>query len=48
VFETTELISLGAEEIDTVINIGRIRGGDVFVQDEIAAVIQAAEGRPSK
>ncbi|MER6826377.1 deoxyribose-phosphate aldolase [Streptosporangium sp. NPDC000563] len=49
VFETAELISLGAEEIDMVINIGRLRGGDVaFVQNEIAAVAQAAEGRPVK
>ncbi|MCA2230208.1 deoxyribose-phosphate aldolase [Nonomuraea aurantiaca] len=49
VFETTELICLGAEEIDMVINIGRLRGGDVaFVQNEIAAVVQAAEGRPVK
>ncbi|MFI6735005.1 deoxyribose-phosphate aldolase [Nonomuraea sp. NPDC050451] len=49
VFETTELISLGAEEIDMVINMGRLCGGDVaFVQDEIAAVVQAAEGRPVK
>ncbi|MFF4569610.1 deoxyribose-phosphate aldolase [Streptomyces sp. NPDC001410] len=46
VFEATELISQGAEEIDMVINIGRLRDGDVaFVQDEIAAVVQAAEGR---
>lgn len=49
VFETTELISLGAEEIDLVINIGRLRGGEVaFVQNEIAAVVQAAEERPVK
>lgn len=49
VFETIELISLGAEEIDMVINIGRLRGGDVaFVQNEITAVVQAAEGRPVK
>ncbi|MGP3932037.1 deoxyribose-phosphate aldolase [Nonomuraea sp. KM88] len=49
VLETTELISLGAEEIDMVVNIGRLRGGDVvFVQNEIAAVVQAAEGRPVK
>ncbi|WP_431918839.1 deoxyribose-phosphate aldolase [Nonomuraea jabiensis] len=49
VFETTELISLGAEEIDMVINIGRLRGGDVaFIQNEIAAVVQAAEGLPVK
>lgn len=46
VFETRELISLGAEEIDMVINIGRLRGGDVgYVQDEIAEIVQAAGGR---
>jgi deoxyribose-phosphate aldolase len=49
VFQTTESISLGAEEIDMVINIGRLRGGDTaFVQDEIAAVVQAADSRPVK
>ncbi|MFE1442361.1 deoxyribose-phosphate aldolase [Streptomyces sp. NPDC058739] len=49
VFETTELVSLGAEEIDMVINIGRLRGGDIaYVQDEIARVVQAAEGRVVK
>lgn len=49
VFETTELIALGAKEIDMVINIGRLRDGDVaYVQDEIAAVVQAAAGRPVK
>lgn len=46
VAETSELISLGAEEIDTVINIGRLRGGDVeYVKAEIAEVVQAAQGR---
>lgn len=46
VFETRELLGLGAEEIDMVINIGRLRGGEVaYVQDEIAAIVQAAEGR---
>ncbi len=46
VWETRELISLGAEEIDMVINIGRLRGGDVgYVQDEIAAIVRAAEDR---
>lgn len=49
VAETAELVSLGAEEIDMVINIGLLRGGDVtFVQDEIAAVVAAAAGRPVK
>jgi len=49
VYETGELISLGAEEIDMVIDIGRLRGGDAaFTQTEIAAVVQAAEGRPVK
>ncbi|HEX3732857.1 MAG TPA: deoxyribose-phosphate aldolase [Mycobacteriales bacterium] len=43
VFETRELVSLGAEEIDMVINIGRLRGGDLaYVQDEIAVVVEAA------
>lgn len=49
VFETAELIALGAQEIDMVIDIGRLRGGDVaFVHDEVAAVVQAAAGRPVK
>jgi deoxyribose-phosphate aldolase len=46
VFETAELVSLGADEIDMVIDIGRLRGGDVaFTQAEIAAVVTAADGR---
>ena len=45
VFETAELVSQGAEEIDMVIDIGRLRGGDVaFTRDEVAAVVQAAQG----
>ncbi|WP_073946407.1 deoxyribose-phosphate aldolase [Streptomyces kebangsaanensis] len=49
VFETAELVGLGAQEIDMVIDIGRLRGGDVaYVQDEIAAVVRAAEGRTVK
>ncbi|WP_194919364.1 deoxyribose-phosphate aldolase [Catenulispora rubra] len=49
VFETRDLLSLGTEEIDMVIDIGRLRGGDTaFTRDEIAAVVQAAEGRPVK
>ncbi|WP_194924289.1 deoxyribose-phosphate aldolase [Catenulispora pinisilvae] len=49
VFEATELIALGADEIDMVIDIGRLRAGDTtFTQDEIAAVVEAAAGRPVK
>lgn len=49
VFETAELVAQGAEEIDMVIDIGRLRAGDTaFTQDEIAAVVQAAAGRPVK
>ncbi|WP_067811886.1 deoxyribose-phosphate aldolase [Actinomadura kijaniata] len=49
VAETAELVGLGAREIDMVIDIGRLRAGDAaFVQHEIAAVVQAAQGRPVK
>jgi deoxyribose-phosphate aldolase len=49
VAETLELIGLGADEIDMVVNIGRLRGGDVdYVEHEIAAVVAAAQGRVVK
>ncbi|MEY9893111.1 deoxyribose-phosphate aldolase [Catenulispora sp. MAP12-49] len=49
VFETRELVSLGAQEIDMVIDIGRLRAGDTaFTRAEIAAVVEAAEGHPVK
>ena len=49
VFETAGLVSRGADEIDMVIDIGRLRAGDVsFTQAEIAAVVTAADGRPVK
>lgn len=49
VFETAQLVSRGADELDMVIDIGRLRAGDVaFTQAEIAAVVAAAEGRPVK
>lgn len=49
VAETRELIGLGADEIDMVINIGRLRDGDVeYVEGEVAAVVEAAQGRPVK
>ncbi len=42
-------VAEGATELDMVINIAALRDGDVsFVQDEIAAVVAAAEGRGVK
>jgi deoxyribose-phosphate aldolase len=46
VFETSQAIEAGADEIDMVINFGRLRDGDAdFTGAEIAAVVRAAEGR---
>ncbi|UCD25106.1 MAG: deoxyribose-phosphate aldolase, partial [Gemmatimonadota bacterium] len=46
VAETSELIELGADEIDMVGPIGRILDGDWdYVSDDIAAVVEAAGGR---
>jgi deoxyribose-phosphate aldolase len=47
--ETREAIADGAEEIDMVINIGALKGGDhdLAFQD-IQAVVRAAQGRPVK
>ncbi|WP_141575456.1 deoxyribose-phosphate aldolase [Actinomadura sp. WMMA1423] len=48
-FETAELVALGAQEIDMVVDIGRLRAGDTaHTRDEIAAVVEAADGRPVK
>ncbi|NOY26704.1 MAG: deoxyribose-phosphate aldolase [Oligoflexia bacterium] len=47
--ETRQAIADGAQEIDMVINIGALKGGDhdrVF--DDISAVVDAAAGRPVK
>lgn len=42
-FETAEAIAAGADEVDMVINIGRLKDGDdEYVQSEIAAVVRAA------
>lgn len=49
VFETTEAIELGAEEIDMVLNIGLIKSQNLeAVRTDIAAVVKAAVGRPVK
>jgi deoxyribose-phosphate aldolase len=49
VFETKQAIDQGAEEIDMVLNLGALFGGNYqYVQDDIAAVVQAAQGRTVK
>jgi deoxyribose-phosphate aldolase len=49
VAETRLAIEQGAAEIDMVVNIGRLRSGDVaFVEDDIRAVVTAAAGIPVK
>ncbi len=49
VFQTKQLIDQGADEIDMVLNLGALFGGDYqLVQDDIAAVVEAAQGRTVK
>lgn len=49
VAETRALVEAGADEIDMVLHIGRLRGGETgYVADDIAAVVVAAQGRPVK
>ena len=49
VFATKQAIDEGAEEIDMVLNLGALFGGDYqFVEDDIAAVVDAAQGRTVK
>jgi deoxyribose-phosphate aldolase len=48
-FETEELIAAAADEIDMVLNIGRlISGDDDYVERDIRAVVDAAQGRTVK
>lgn len=42
-FETTQVIALGATEVDMVLNVGRLKDGDyATVFDDVAAVVNAA------
>jgi deoxyribose-phosphate aldolase len=44
--ETEELVAAGADEIDMVLNIARlISGDDAYVEADIRAVVEAAQGR---
>lgn len=48
-FETREALANGAEEIDMVLNIGAMKGGDLaLVEKDIRAVVQAARGKVTK
>jgi len=47
--ETEEVIALGADEIDMVIDIGALKGGDnERVYQDIASVVKAAGSNPVK
>lgn len=47
--ETRDAVMNGADEIDMVIDVGDLKGGDLqAVEADIAAVVNAAQGRPVK
>ena len=47
--EAKDLILAGAEELDLMMNIGRLKSGDLaYVQDEVSAVVKAAAPIPVK
>lgn len=47
--EAAEAVADGTSEIDMVINLGHLLASDdAYVRNDIAAVVQAAEGRPVK
>lgn len=49
VAETVDAYSMGCDEFDMVINVGRLKDGCVdYVRDEIAAVVRAARGKTVK
>lgn len=49
VFETKDAIIKGANEIDMVLNIGRLKEGELsYVQNDIAEVVKAAQGKMVK
>ncbi len=48
-FETSEAVFAGADEIDMVINVGRVKDGDLeYVREDIQSVVNAAQGRLTK
>lgn len=48
-FEAAEAIASGAEEVDMVIHVGALKGGEEdYVRGDIAAVVKAARGKTVK
>ncbi|MEV7769413.1 deoxyribose-phosphate aldolase [Microbacterium sp. NPDC086615] len=46
VTEASELLDLGAQELDVVVAIGRLRSGDdAYVTNELAAIVEVVDGR---
>lgn len=46
VAEARELLALGAQELDVVVAIGRLRSGETrYVRDELAAIVAEVDGR---
>lgn len=46
VYETTQALSDGASEVDMVLNVGALKSGhESAVRDDIAAVVEAAQGK---
>ncbi|MDP3130346.1 MAG: deoxyribose-phosphate aldolase [Bacillota bacterium] len=49
VFETLDAVQNGADEIDMVVNVGRVKSGDdAYVKTEIERIVKAAQGRVVK
>lgn len=49
VLETKEAYDLGCDEFDMVINVGRLKDGDIdYVRNEIAEVVKTAKGKTVK
>jgi len=47
--EAREAVRNGAEEVDAVVNVGALKSGYVdFVEQEVAALVRAAQDRPLK
>lgn len=45
-FETKDIIEKGATEVDMVINVGKLKDGDLeYVKNDIKAVVDAAKGK---
>lgn len=47
--ESTELVKMGADEIDMVIHIGMLKSKEyIYVYEDIRSVVEACEGKPVK